>query len=100
MAKVKRSRSKRLVLDVGSSAVRLCELSSTKTGYQLTKYYHREFPIEPAMDEEKQREVRRDVVRNLLKESKIRHKKTIFGVPGQSVFTRTRALSSFSQARR
>ena len=92
MAKVKRSRSKRLVLDVGSSAVRLCELSSTKTGYQLTKYYHREFPIEPAMDEEKQREVRRDVVRNLLKESKIRHKKTIFGVPGQSVFTRTRAL--------
>ncbi|MCC6695224.1 MAG: type IV pilus assembly protein PilM [Candidatus Hydrogenedentes bacterium] len=92
MAKVKRSRSKRLVLDVGNSAVRLCELSSTKTGYQLTKYYHREFPIEPAMDEEKQREVRRDVVRNLLKDAKIRHKKTIFGVPGQSVFTRTRAL--------
>ncbi|MCC6487287.1 MAG: type IV pilus assembly protein PilM [Candidatus Hydrogenedentes bacterium] len=92
MAKVKRSRSKRLVLDVGNSAVRLCELSSTKTGYQLTKYYHREFPIEPAMDEEKQREVRRDVVRNLLKDAKVRHKKTIFGVPGQSVFTRTRAL--------
>lgn len=92
MAKAKRSRMKRLVLDVGSSAVRLCELSHTKTGYQLTKYYHREFGIDPSMDEDEQRKVRAETVRTLLKDSKVRHKKTILGVPGQSVFTRTRAL--------
>lgn len=92
MAKAKRSRMKRLVLDVGSSAVRLCELSHTKTGYQLTKYYHREFGVDPSMDEDEQRKSRAETVRTLLKDAKVRHKKTVLGVPGQSVFTRTRAL--------
>ncbi len=92
MAKAKRSRMKRLVLDVGTSAVRLCELSHTKTGYQLTKYYHREFAIDPSMDEDEQRKSRAETVRALLKDAKVRHKKTVLGVPGQSVFTRTRAL--------
>jgi len=92
MAKAKRSRLKRLVLDVGSSAVRLCELTHTKTGYQLTKYYHREFGIDPSMDEAEQRKSRAETVRTLLRDAKVRHKKTVLGVPGQSVFTRTRAL--------
>lgn len=92
MAKARRVRSKRLVLDIGTSAVRVCELTPTKQGYQLTKYYHREFPIDPSMEEEAQREVRKNVVQALLKEAKIRTKKTVFGVPGQSVFTRTRTL--------
>ena len=92
MAKAKRSRLKRLVLDVGSSAVRLCELSHTKTGYQLTKYYHREFAVDPSMDEEEQRKSRAATLNALLKDAKVRHKKTVLGVPGQSVFTRTRAL--------
>ncbi len=92
MAKAKRSRLKRLVLDVGTSAVRLCELSHTKTGYQLTKYYHREFSVDPSMDEEEQRKQRADTLRELLKDAKVRLKKTVIGVPGQSVFTRTRAL--------
>ena len=60
MAKLKRGKSsKKLVLDLGSSAVRLCELTPTKTGYQLTKYYHREFPIDPSMEEDAQREARK-----------------------------------------
>jgi len=80
------------VLDLGSSAVRLCELTPTKAGYQLTKFYQREFPIEPSMDEDAQREARKATVNALLKEAKVRAKKTIFGVPGQSVFTRTRTL--------
>jgi type IV pilus assembly protein PilM len=92
MAKAKRSRLKRLVLDVGSSAVRLCELSHTKTGYQLTKYYHREFALDPSMDEDEQRKSRAETLRALLKDAKVRHKRTVLGVPGQSVFTRTRAL--------
>jgi type IV pilus assembly protein PilM len=93
MAKVKRSRAKRrLVLDIGSRAVRLCELSQTKTGLQLTKYLQRPFDIDPAMEEEEKRRIRSDVVKDLLKESKVRAKKTIFGLPGQSIFNRTRAL--------
>lgn len=93
MAKLKRGKSsKKLVLDLGSSAVRLCELTPTKTGYQLTKYYHREFPIDPSMEEDAQREARKTTIQALLKDAKVRAKKTIFGVPGQSVFTRTRTL--------
>ncbi|MDZ4858542.1 MAG: type IV pilus assembly protein PilM [Candidatus Hydrogenedentes bacterium] len=92
MAKAKRARSKKLVLDLGSSAVRLCELTPTKSGYQLTKFYQREFPIDPSMDDEAQRDARKITVANLLKEAKVRAKKTVFGVPGQSVFTRTRTL--------
>ncbi|MBM3290359.1 MAG: type IV pilus assembly protein PilM, partial [Candidatus Hydrogenedentes bacterium] len=92
MAKVKRVKSKKLVLDIGSSAVRLCELTPTKAGYQLTKYYHREFPIDPSMEEDAQREARKTTIQALLKEAKVRAKKTIMGVPGQSVFTRTRTL--------
>jgi type IV pilus assembly protein PilM len=92
MAKLKRSKSKKLVLDLGSSAVRLCELTPTKTGYQLTKYYHREFPIDPSMEEDAQRDARKTTILALVKEAKVRAKKTIFGVPGQSVFTRTRTL--------
>ena len=92
MTKRRRSRARRLVLDIGSSSVRLCEISPTKTGYQLTKYFQREFGIDPAMDEDEQQERRQDVLRGLLKEAKTRTKKVIFGVPGQSVFMRPRAL--------
>lgn len=92
MAKVRRGRARRLILDIGTSAVRLCELTQTKAGFQLTKYFHREFGIDPSMDEEAQRQVRQDVLKTLLKDAKVRHKKVVFGVPGQSVFTRTRAL--------
>jgi len=92
MAKLRRGRARRLILDIGTSAVRLCELTQTKAGFQLTKYYHREFGIDPSMDDEAQRQVRQEVLKTLLKDSKVRHKKVVFGVPGQSVFTRTRAL--------
>jgi type IV pilus assembly protein PilM len=80
------------VLDIGSSAIRLCELSQTKSGYQLSKYYQREMLIDPSLDDAAKREIRMNALRELLKEAKIRSKKAVFGVPGQSVFTRTRAL--------
>ena len=92
MASLRRSRPKRLVLDVGTSAVRLCELVPTKTGYQLTKYFQREFEIDSSMEEEEQHERRLEVLRTLFKEAKVRSKKAIVGVPGQSVFMRPRAL--------
>ncbi|NIA16694.1 MAG: type IV pilus assembly protein PilM, partial [Nitrospiraceae bacterium] len=92
MAKLRRSRAKRLVLDIGSSAIRLCELSQTKAGYQLTKYYQREFLNDPALDEDERKDRRRAALVSLLKEAKIRTRKTIIGVPGRSVFTRKRTL--------
>jgi type IV pilus assembly protein PilM len=92
MARFKRSKGKRLILDLGSSTVRLCELSQTKSGYQLTRYLQREFVIDPSLDEEAANEIRNDALQELLKEAKVRAKKVVFGVPGQSVFTRPRAL--------
>lgn len=92
MAGLKRGRAKRLVLDIGASAVRICELSRTKTGYQLTKYAQRDFPVNPAMEEEERANIMAETVQALLKELKIRQRKVIIGVPGQSVFTRTRQL--------
>jgi type IV pilus assembly protein PilM len=92
MALLKRGRSKRLVLDIGSSAVRLCELSPTKSGYQLTKYLQREFGIDPAQEDEEKAERRKEVLEALLKEAKVRSKKAVVAVPGQSVFTRNRPL--------
>jgi type IV pilus assembly protein PilM len=85
-------RGKRLVLDIGTSAIRLCELAQTKAGYQLTKYHQQEYNSDPALSEEERRAARLQALQTLLKESKVSTKKVVFGVPGQSVFTRTRTL--------
>jgi len=92
MAKLRRARAKRLVLDIGSSAIRLCELSQTKAGYQLTKYLQKEVIADPSQSEEERHALRFEALQELLKEAKIKAKQTVFGVPGQSVFVRTRAL--------
>ena len=70
MAK-KIKKKKRLVLDVGASAIRLCELTPTKEGYQLTKYFQRETLFDPALDEEEKQEKQLEVLTELLKEAKI-----------------------------
>lgn len=93
MASLKGPRlQKRLVLDIGSSAVRVCELIKTKTGFQLTKYLQREVDLPPATPEAERTARIGELLNEMLKEAKIRARKTVFGVPGQSVFTRTRAL--------
>ena len=85
-------RKKRLVLDIGASAVRLCEMTKTKTGYQLARYVQREYDSDPSLTEEQRRELRVKAVAEVLKQSKSRIVKTVFSVPGQSVFTRTRTI--------
>jgi len=92
MAAMTGGKKKRLVLDIGTSAIRLAELAPTKTGYQLVKYYQREFNSDPALDASEKKVIREKALAELLKESKVRTRKAIFGVPGQSVFTRSRAL--------
>ena len=83
---------KRLVLDIGTSAVRLCELSKTKTGYTLTRFVQREFDSDPSLDEEKRKALRSDAVKSVLKQVRAPMRKVVFGVAGQSVFTRSRTL--------
>jgi len=93
MARLRRGRrSRRLVLDIGTSAIRLAELSSTKEGYQLSRYYQRELDIDPAMDDEDKAERRKEVLQQLLKDAKVRSRRAVVAVPGQSVFTRNRPL--------
>ncbi len=92
MAGITGGNKKRLVLDIGASAIRLAELAQTKTGYQLVKYYQQEFNSDPALDEAKRKAIREKALADVLKEAKVRTRKAIFGVPGQSVFTRSRAL--------
>ena len=92
MATAIRRRKKRLILDIGSSSIRMCEMVKVKNGYQLTKYQQRDFNTDPALSDDERKENRVRVLQALLKEAKIRTRKTIFGVPGQSVFTRTRPL--------
>ncbi len=72
MALIKRGRTKRLVLDIGSSAIRICELAPTKAGFQLIRYYQRDLNIDPAMEEEDKVERLREVLIALLNEAKIR----------------------------
>lgn len=83
---------KRVVLDIGASAVRVCEVRKTKTGYEIAKYVQHEYNSDPSFDEQQRREVRTQALQAALKEARIRKRKAIIAVPGQSVFTRCRAL--------
>lgn len=92
MARLWSGQKKRLVLDIGASAVRLCELSKAKTGYVVTKYIQREYNSDPSLEGTQRNDLCAVALREVLKEAKLRTKKVILGVPGQSVFTRCRAL--------
>lgn len=83
---------KRLVIDIGTSAVRLCELAKTKSGLEISKYVQREYNSDPSLDEQARNQLRTTALTEALKEAKIRNRKTVLGVPGQSVFTRCRTL--------
>lgn len=83
---------KRLVLDIGTSAIRVAELSPTKEGYQLSKFFQKETVLDPSLGEEERLQAQLDALNEVLKESKSRRRKAIIAVPGQSVFTRNRPL--------
>jgi type IV pilus assembly protein PilM len=92
MATVLAGWKKRLVLDIGTSAVRLCEISKAKTGYTLTRFVQHEFDSDPSLDEAKRKELRTEAVKSVLKQVRAPLRKVVFGVAGQSVFTRSRTL--------
>ena len=72
--------------------MRLCELSKTKAGYTLTRFVQREFDSDPSLDEEKRKALRTEAVKSVLKQARAPMRKVVFGVAGQSVFTRSRTL--------
>ena len=85
MARFRHGRVKRrLVLDIGSSAIRLCELSVTKTGYQLSKYYQRNVLNDPALDDEAKRKQRAEALKAILKEARVRRRKTVLACCGDA----------------
>ncbi len=92
MATVLTGWKKRLVLDIGTSAVRLCEISKAKTGYTLTRFVQHEFDSDPSLDEAKRKALRTEAVKSVLKQVRAPMRKVVFGVAGQSVFTRSRTL--------
>ncbi len=92
MAKLWSGLKKRLVVDIGSSAVRVCELQKTKTGYEITRFAQREYNSDPSLEELQRKELRTNALQEALKAVKVKKGKVVLGVPGQSVFTRCRAL--------
>jgi type IV pilus assembly protein PilM len=92
MAKLWSGLKKRLVVDIGSSAVRVCELSKTKTGYEITRFAQREYNSDPSLEEQQRKELRATALKEALKAAKVKKGKIVLGVPGQSVFTRCRTL--------
>jgi type IV pilus assembly protein PilM len=89
MARRKRNR---IVLDIGNSAIRLCELTPAKSGFQLTRYHQRDVVLDPSIGEDERRAAFQQAIAGLLKEAKVRGKRVVTAVPGQSVFTRPRPL--------
>ncbi len=91
-----RKGKKRVVLEISTTAVRLCEFVKTKTGLQLSKYIERVVSYDPKLDEEQRRELKRKAISDVLKEAKVKSRRVIVAVPGQSVFVRVRSLPPVS----
>lgn len=92
-----RKGKKRVVLEIGTSAIRLCELKKTKAGLQLIKYYEKPIPYDTQMEEEEKKNLQKKAVAELFKQAKVKTRKLISAVPGQSVFVRVRSLPPVSE---
>ncbi|MFP4379751.1 MAG: type IV pilus assembly protein PilM [Candidatus Sumerlaeia bacterium] len=84
MAGVKRC----LGLDLGSHSVKLAEMAMDKDGIRVIRMLSAPVPVGPSAVEEERNAAIVSAVRGLIKENKISTKKTVFGMPGQTVFVR------------
>lgn len=94
-----RKGKKRIVLELSTTAVRLCEFTQTKAGLELVKYFERVIPYDPKLDEEQRKEQKRVAISEILKEAKVKSRRVIVAVPGQSVFVRVRSLPPVSESK-
>ncbi|MFC1735710.1 type IV pilus assembly protein PilM [Candidatus Hydrogenedentota bacterium] len=85
-------RSKKVVLDVGTSAVRLFELSNTSKGLVLNKFCCVDLKLDPTTPPDERFDAKVTAIRELLALTKTRKKRTALAVTGQSAFIRTRTL--------
>jgi len=77
-----------LALDIGASSVKIGEFhAGNGQGLRLTNFNYADIGLDPER-EENRKELLIAAVRNMLREKGIHAGKVVFGVPGQSVFTR------------
>lgn len=67
-------------------------MSKAKSGYTLTRFVQQEFDSDPSLDEAARKSLRTEAVKSVLKQVRAPMRKVVFGVAGQSVFTRSRTL--------
>jgi Tfp pilus assembly PilM family ATPase len=88
-----------LGVDLGTSSVKIAEVSLEKSGVRVTRMLSRAVDLPPGpMDATRQSAVIQ-CVRDLLKENKITTKQAVFCLPGQSVFIRQIVVPRTSEER-
>jgi Tfp pilus assembly PilM family ATPase len=77
-----------LGIDIGTSAVKIVEVTSEKAGVRINRMVRQELGLPPGpMDAERMAAITR-TVRELISQNKIATKQAVFSVAGQSVFIR------------
>jgi type IV pilus assembly protein PilM len=88
-----------LALDIGASSVKIGGFhTGGGQGLRLVNFNHAEIGSDPE-HEENRKELLVAAIRNMLREKGLRTGKVIFGVPGQSVFTRFVKLPPVEESR-
>ncbi len=77
-----------LGIDVGTTSVKIAELTAEKRGARVTRMFRGEVPLPPGpLDAARMEEIAK-VVRQIISANKISTKDAVFSVPGQNVFIR------------
>lgn len=77
-----------LGIDVGTTSVKIAELTAEKRGARVTRMFRGEVPLPPGpLDATRMDEIAK-VVRQIISTNKISTKDAVFSVPGQNVFIR------------
>ncbi|MFA5029790.1 MAG: pilus assembly protein PilM [Patescibacteria group bacterium] len=97
---------RRIAVDIGTSEVRVCELErGAGTMLRLSRFGLKEYLLDPLADEADKRAKKRQALEELLAEMGIGNRlhfwrqPAVVGVPGRSVFTRTRFLPPIPRKR-
>ena len=88
-----------LALDIGASTVKVAEFLPSKTsGLRLVNFNHADLNLDPDHEENRQALIVA-TIKNVLREKRIKAKRVVFSVSGQSVFTRFVKLPPVDQTK-
>src|SRR5690606_13029165 len=88
-----------LGVDLGTSSVKLVELSVERGGVRVVKAVSAETNLDPSASPEEKRDILVKTLKEMLKGAKISTKDAIFSMPGQKVFIRRFRLPETSPER-